>query len=220
MVDRNKCTECLACAEACPSKSLDIFGELKSVADIMKVVETDSVFYARSGGGLTLGGGEPLSQGDFALSILKEAKLRRVNTSIETCGQTSWETLENCAKYLDTILYDIKCIDSKKHEKFTGVSNELILENFEKLCAAFPNTPKVVRTPVVPGFNDTQDDITQIMEFIKGKLGVKFEILPYHRMGQAKYEFLGREYPMAGVQPRDEKIAALKKMTQNWFAAN
>lgn len=218
-LDRFKCKECFACADNCPAKALDIFGQLQSVSDIMKVVEEDSMFYARSGGGVTLSGGEPLSQGDFALEILKESKLRRINTAIETCGLAAWPALESCCRFLDSILFDIKCIDNEKHKKFTGRGNELILENFLKMCDSFPNLPKLVRTPVIPGFNDTHEDIGDIIRFIKDRPNVTYEVLPYHRMGQAKYEFLGKNYLLSGVKPKEEKTAVLKKMAQTWFSS-
>jgi pyruvate formate lyase activating enzyme len=107
---------------------------------------------------------------------------------------------------------DIKCIDSEKHKKFTGASNELILDNFEKLCEHFPKLPKLIRTPVIPGFNDTEEDIQAIINFIKDKANVKYELLKYHRLGQQKYHSLGREYPLGDVQLEDAKFERLKKL--------
>lgn len=217
-INRSKCEKCFACAAACPAKSLEVLGRLQSVDDILAVVEAESSFYTRSGGGMTLSGGEPLSQGEFALALLKESKMRRINTAMETCGFAPWTVLASCCDYLDTILFDIKCFDRNKHQQFTGQSNELILENFVKLCDQFPDLSKIVRTPLIPGFNDNHEDIAAITHFIKGRPNVSYELLPYHRMGQDKYQYLGRTYLLADVNPKGDKTAVLTKMIQAWFA--
>jgi pyruvate formate lyase activating enzyme len=198
-INRDLCTHCGACSHACPSKALHIFGEYISIEEILKKVEEDSVFYSRSGGGLTLSGGEPLLQHEFVYQLIKDAKSRGLDTAIETCGFTQWEHLEKVCQYLNTIFYDIKSIDSDKHLKFTGVKNELILENFKRLATEFSTVNIIVRTPVIPGFNDTEDDIKAIVRIIKDYPRVKYELLPYHRFGESKYTFLGREYPFNSV---------------------
>ena len=154
---------------------------------------------------------------NFALELLKEAKKRRINTAIETTGYTNWTNLETLCQYLDTILYDIKCIDSGKHKKFTGVSNEKVLDNFKKMCEAFPNIVKIVRTAIVPGFNDTNEDIIEIINFIDGLANVQYELLPYHRLGQPKYEYMGRKYVMGNVKLDDNKMQTLITLVKNQF---
>ena len=213
-IDRQKCTECLLCAEACPAKALNIFGNLMSVNDVLAVVEQDSMFYSRSGGGVTLSGGEPTMQIDFAVEVLKEARRRRINTAIETCGHTEWHNLEKVCQHLDSILFDIKCINEEKHIKFTNVSNELILSNFTKMCKQFPNLTILVRTPVIPGFNDSEEDILAILDFIKGRKNVSYELLPYHRLGQPKYEYLGRDYLLSDVKPNENKFSLLNEIVK------
>lgn len=212
-VDRKLCQECLQCTEVCPSKALDVFGRMKSVDEIIKEVEKDGVFYSRSGGGLTFSGGEPLMQADFVAAALKEARRRRIKTTIETCGYAEWPSMEKVCQYLSSIIMDIKCMDAKKHKEFTGASNKLVLENFEKLSEKFPDLPKLVRTPVIPGFNDTEEDIKSILNFIKGKPNVRYELLPYHRLGQPKYEYLGKEYILAGKELDNDKFKKLKELT-------
>lgn len=209
-IDRNACTDCLACVEACPSKALHVFGSMMSVDEVLKAIERDSAFYSRSGGGLTVSGGEPLVQADFVIALLKEAKRRRINTAIETCGHVEWSRLEEACRHLDTVLFDIKTIDTVKHKLFTGVGNEIILENLRNICKNFPKLNVLVRTPLVPGFNDTEEEIAGIVDFIRDMPSVKHEILPYHRMGQSKYQFLDREYPMGDVK-LDENIAKTLK---------
>lgn len=213
-INREVCTRCFRCVEACPSNALHVFGKVMSVGEVLDVVEADSMFYARSGGGLTLSGGEPLTQIDFVLAILQEAKRRRIDATIETCGFVEWENLRRAGEYLKTILYDIKSVDPVKHEQFTGVSNELILQNFLNLREAFPNLQIVVRTPLVPGFNDSEAEIGAILDFIKGLPNVEYELLPYHRMGQQKYEFLDREYSLTDVKLAEETAQALKEFAQ------
>ena len=213
-INRQKCHSSFSCVEACPSKALHIFGLNRQVAEILKIVEQDSAFYSRSGGGMTISGGEPLMQAEFAVELLREAKKRRIHTAMETCGHAEWSRLEAVCRHLDTILFDIKTIDPLKHKQFTGVSNELILENFLKLQQAFPQLEILVRTPLVPGFNDTEEEIGRILEFIRQFPGVKYELLPYHRMGQSKYQFLDREFLMGDVKLSDEKAAALKEFAE------
>lgn len=217
-IDRALCNNCHRCADACPSKALSVFGKLMSVDEVLEVVEKDSIFYSRSEGGLTVSGGEALAQADFTAELLKEAKRRRIDTSLETSGHAEWSSVEKVCQYLDTIFYDIKSLDSSKHKRFTGVANEIILENFKRLCVSFLNTPVIVRTPVIPGFNDTEEDILSVINFIKGFPNVKYELLEYHRLGEPKYGYIGREYPLGGTPViNEEHMAALRKLVKAEF---
>jgi len=216
-IDREICTECLLCTKACPSLALNVYGESMTVEQVIGKVEEDSAFYSRSGGGLTLSGGEPMHQAEFTASILKEAKRRRINTAMETCGFCSWEALENACGFLDTLLYDVKSMDPEKHRVFTGVSNELILENLKRVREAFPALTVWVRTPVVPGFNDDPEDIRRILEHIQGMPNTWFEALDYHRMGKPKYEYLGLEFPMGDQKLDEEKIKRIHQMIRSEF---
>jgi pyruvate formate lyase activating enzyme len=219
IIDRELCNDCLHCADVCPSKALNVFGNLLSVDQVLKVVEDESVFYSRSGGGITLSGGEPFMQAEFSLTLLKEAKKRRMNTAMETSGYTPWENMEKACRYLNTILFDIKSMDDQKHKEFTGVSNKLIIDNFEKMCESFPHLKILVRTPIVPGVNDTEEDISAIVNFIKGRPSVSYELLVYHRLGQPKYEYLGRKYLFGEIKADEGKINALKNYSQSCFTA-
>jgi pyruvate formate lyase activating enzyme len=154
---------------------------------------------------MTLSGGEPLLQHRFALALLREARKRSVDACIETCGNVPWNVLRESAFLLKNIYYDIKCIDSKKHKTFTGDANETILGNLFKLAASFPDLPIMVRTPVVPGFNDTEEDIAAIADFLKDMPAIGFELLSYHRMGVPKYAYLGRQYPMGNCGTLSER---------------
>ncbi|MBQ7617292.1 MAG: glycyl-radical enzyme activating protein [Desulfovibrio sp.] len=200
MFNQTKCVQCFACAKACPSEAQKVYGDVVKVADVLDKVERDGVFYARSGGGMTLSGGEALFQHEFALALLRAAKRRHIDTAIETCGYYPYEYLAEACHNLNTVIFDIKCLDSEKHRKFTGVSNERILENCQKMIHDFPDLPILLRTPVIPGFNDTEEDIRAIRKFIPRRANVQYELLPYHRLGQPKYGYLARRYALAGQE--------------------
>ncbi len=213
-IDCSHCNECetLACSKACPAGSIITYGQTRTVEDVLNAVAQDAIFYTRSGGGMTISGGEPLFQKDFAIALLREARRRRIKTAIETCGCYEWERLEEAAQYLNYVLFDVKHTDSEKHKWATGVGNELILSNLKKLLETFPELPVQVRTPVIPGFNDDEETARSIGRLLKGYSNVTYEALPYHRLGTQKYAFLGREYPMgevslpAGVAERVQAI--------------
>jgi glycyl-radical enzyme activating protein family len=190
----------MPCAEACPSQGIIVYGKAITVDDILARVEQDAIFYARSGGGMTLSGGEPLHQPQFALALLREAKKRRIRTAVESCGMAPRAVLLEAAGLLSTVLYDIKHMDGEKHKRYTGVDNKAILDNLKSLLEACPNLPVQVRTPVIPGFNDNDEAAQQIGSFLAGHSNVSFEALAYHRLGTQKYAFLGREYLM-GEEP-------------------
>jgi pyruvate formate lyase activating enzyme len=211
-IDRDLCTNCGECVDACPSNALELFGKHMSVDEIIRVVEEDSSFYARSDGGITLSGGEPLSQPRFAVQLLEEAQRRGMDTALETCGHVRWEDLERACRHLNQLFFDIKLMDSKRHREATGVGNELIIENFRRVCDSFPRLPVIARTPVIPGFNDTDEDIQAIADFVGGMPARPvYELLAYHRFGEPKYQQLGKPYPLAGLVPLpEERIALLR----------
>lgn len=202
VIDREKCNNCGKCAEICPAKAIKLFGESLTVEDVIKSVQQDNVSW-RSSGGITLSGGELLLQADFAQELLKEFRRRGIDTAIETSGFANWKELEKVCEYTNLIFYDIKSMDSQKHKAFTGVNNELILENLLKISDHFPKTPVIVRTPLIPGFNDSQEqeDIDDIVKFISQVKNLKdYEIMPYHAFGEAKYRQLEREYSLGHIK--------------------
>lgn len=208
-IDRALCTNCLNCAGICPSQAMTVQGKEYTVRELADLVERDSVFYRSGNGGLTVSGGEPLMHGEFLVSLLREAQSRYIDTAIETCGYAPYENLYEAAKYLDQILFDVKSMDEEKHRMFTGQSNQVILDNLTRLCEDFPDLPKKVRTPVVPGFNDTKADIQAIREFLRDKPNVTHEPLKYHSFGRGKYRSLGRGYPMGDAALREEQFRLL-----------
>ena len=213
-IDRSHCADCAGkpCVEACPAQSLLIYGKTRTVDDVLSVVEQDMAFYVRSSGGLTLSGGEPLLQKDFALALLREAHARHIRTAIETCGMVPAETVRAAAPHLHDVLFDIKHMDRDVHQAQTGMPNDRILENFRILAEEFPDLPILARTPVVPGFNDNAKTITAIAGFLKPFKRVEYEMLPYHRLGTQKYLFLDRPVPMGEAQLNPRKMAVLQKL--------
>lgn len=212
IVLRDRCKRCMSCATSCPAGALTPYGTLQSVGEVLDVVEKDGIFYARSGGGMTMSGGEPLLQSDFALALLREAKRRRIHTAVETCGQVPWKVYEEAVPLLGEMMFDIKLIDEEKHIRHTGASNKLILSNISGILTHFPNLNLRIRTPVVPGVNDTERDIAEILDFLAPYPGVNYELLPYHRLGTQKYHFLDRPYPMGEVTLDTERMASLDKL--------
>ena len=188
-IDRTRCSMDQLCSRACPAEALTVYGTRRSVEDILNDVEQDSVFYARSGGGMTLSGGEPLAQPEFALALLSEARKRRIHRALETCAFVPEETMLRAAELLNYLLIDIKCMDSEKHRNGTGVPNDRILSNIRAVRAAFPSLPIHIRTPVVPGFNDNDEDIRAIAEFVRESGCARYEPLAYHRLGTQKERF-------------------------------
>jgi pyruvate formate lyase activating enzyme len=175
-----------------------LVGRWVTVEGLMLEIERDMPFFRRSGGGVTLGGGEPTSQPDFALDLLKACQERGINTAMETSGYAPWRIISELSRYLDYILFDIKHIDPVQHKRLTGVSNRRILNNLGKLCRVHPHL--IIRYPLIPGCNDGEADILAMARYIKGlRQGEKVEIIPYHRYGELKYEMLGRKYRLAGL---------------------
>lgn len=182
-----------------------IVGRDVTVGEIIDVIERDRVYYRRSGGGLTLSGGECLAQPDFAVALLKAAKERGINTAIESTGFADFSVISRYLPYLDLYLMDIKHMNSAKHKEFTSQPNEKILENARKITNA--GTRLIVRTPVIPTFNDTKEEIAAIAEFARSLRGVKeMHILPYHRIGMDKYKGLGREYSLTSIEPPSKEL--------------
>ncbi|MCI5901679.1 MAG: glycyl-radical enzyme activating protein [Blautia sp.] len=182
------------------------------VEEIICEVEKDRPYYYRSGGGMTLSGGESLCQPEFARDLLRAAKERGINTALESMACAPYEKIEMLLPYLDTYLMDIKHTNPVKHKEFTGKSNELMLENARRVALS-GQTRLVIRVPVIPTFNDTIEEIQGIAAFASTLPGVeKIHLLPYHRLGQDKYEGLGRKYLMGDVEPPNlEHMNTLKK---------
>lgn len=181
-----------------------IIGKDVTVEEVLDEVLKDRNYYYRSGGGVTLSGGEVLFQADFTVALLKIFKKNGLHTAIESTGFAEFETIQRIFPYLDMYLMDIKHIDEVKHRIYTGQSNQIILENARRIADS--GMQLIIRVPVIPGFNETEEEIRQIAEFTQS-LGTVHELhlLPYHRLGQDKYEKLGRNYDLKGIEPLTEE---------------
>ena len=182
-----------------------IVGRDVTVAEVLEEVEKDRVYYKRSGGGMTLSGGESLTQPDFATSLLRGAKEISINTAMESTGFADFSVIERYLEYLDLYLMDIKHIDRDKHKAFTTQYNDRILENAKKIAES--DTRLIIRTPVIPTFNATKEEIAEIAKFASSLKGVEeMHLLPYHRIGSDKYAGLGREYTMKDIEPPSKEL--------------
>ena len=190
-------------------------GQDITVAEVMEIVEKDRAYYDRSGGGFTLSGGESLCQPEFAKDLLRAAKAVGINTAMESMACAKWEVIEQILPYLDHYLMDIKHISSTKHRAFTGKGNELMLENARKIADS-GQTKLSIRVPVIPTFNDSPEEIRDIALFADKLSGVEdIYLLPYHRLGQDKYEGLGRIYELPDILPPEpEHMQMLKKVVE------
>lgn len=197
-IDREKCTGCGECTNVCPSGALVLKGKTMTIQQAIKELKKDATIFRRSDGGVTLSGGEPLVQHEFASQLLLACKSQGWNTAIETTGFGSSEAIEKVIPYVDTVLLDIKHIDPYTHKKFTGISNEVILKNAKRISQI---TKTVVRVPIIPGFNYSYKDIEDIAKFVKTLNNVDtIHLLPYHTFGENKYDLLGIEYTLDGLK--------------------
>ena len=192
-----------------------IIGQDVTVREVMETVEKDRPYYRRSGGGLTLSGGESLCQPQFARDLLRAAKEAGINTAMESMGCASYEVIEEILPWLDHYLMDIKHMNSAKHKAFTGKGNELMLENAARVAES-GQCRLSIRVPVIPTFNDTLEEIRDIAVFADKLPGVdEIYLLPYHRLGQDKYEGLGRTYELPDIRPPEsEHMEMLKKAVE------
>jgi len=202
--DPQRCQGCAACVGACYAQARVLLGRRMTVEEIMTEIRKDSIFYRRSGGGVTLGGGEatlwPISAGE----ILAACQAEGIHTAIETCGHAPWSNVEGLLEYLNLVIFDIKHLDPEVHRRYTGVSNQLILENLQRLAQR--SVPLVIRIPVIPGVNNAPEDIKAIATHVRSQgHASKLVLLPYHRFGEEKYARLGLSYAFPGLQPPEEE---------------
>jgi len=209
------CTGCGNCARVCPAEALQIKGQEIGLDDLVRTALRDKPFY-RNKGGVTVSGGEPLLQADFLAAFLEILRQNGVHTAVDTAGNVPWAAFEEVLPHTELFLYDVKSADDEKHRQMTGVSNRLILQNLENLCARGKEI--WIRIPVVPMFNDTPEEIRAICLSIP-KCVQKIELLPFHKMAGGKYEALGlvNRYQDAAVTPEarmDEVRAAVEYMNR------
>jgi len=206
--DLDKCRQCeiKECVKVCPSKAIVKFGNEKTVDEVMKTVKKDGLFYKNSKGGITVSGGEPLVQADFVRDLLAESKKMGYNTAIETSSYSSWNNFEKILEFTDLFLCDLKHMDDELHSSMTGASNAVILKNLERLSKTAKEVK--IRVPVIPGFNGNVASIRDICIFSK-EIGVdELHLLPYHRLGRAKYDKLFLKYDIEDIMPPSKELMA------------
>ncbi len=200
--DTDRCRACLKCADACPAGTIRLWGKRWTVPELMEEIRKDRSFYDKSGGGVTLSGGEVLLQWEFAAALLRSCKAEGIHTCTESALHVPWAHAEAVFQYTDLVITDIKHMDSARHKAITGVGNERILDNIRRTAAL--GKPLVIRTPVVPGYNGDEENIRRTGEFLRDALGgavVQYQLLPYRKMGTEKYASIRRPYPMADYTP-------------------
>ena len=200
IIPREICLACGSCAKECYAEALVLQGREMTVEAVIAEVEKDRPFYDNSGGGMTLSGGEPLFQLDFAEGLLRTAKERGLHTVLDTCGFVAWASYERVLPYVDLVLFDIKGVDSQRHKAHCGQDNALIHENLRRMLAA--GQAVIVRSPIVPGHNATLEDADALAQFLLSLPSVpQVELLRYHRLGEGKYASLGLSEPALKPEP-------------------
>jgi pyruvate formate lyase activating enzyme len=210
-IDRATCNRCGQCTDICPTEALTYDGTEMTVSDVMEIIERDRDFYDTSGGGVTFSGGEPCFQWEFLLELLKVCNDAAIHTALETTGEVEWESFAKLLPFVDLLLYDVKHMDSTRHEELTGKGNQRIQENLKRI-AGMKNPPVEIHFPLIPGKNDSKQNIDELLATMEA-LGLKrIDIFPFHLLGSHEYEELGLDYAMKNtVAPTDEHIAGIKE---------
>lgn len=216
--DRDLCTGCGACVSPCLTESRTRIGEWKTVDEVYEEVAKDRLFYENSGGGVTLTGGELLYQPTFSKNLLKKCKENGLHTAIETCGYGKWEVFQQILTYVDIVLYDLKHMNSDGHKKCTGVGNELILDNLQRISTEM-KLPIIVRTPIVPNYNNADENMHLMGRFLSEKVPTCTEVnlLPYHNMGEGKKDQLEEEISdFRSYSPSTEEMEHLLNIIRSY----
>ena len=210
VMHRERCRLCGACVQACVTGALEMAGRDATVDEVVEVVLRDRVFYETSSGGVTLSGGEPLAQPEFAAAILERCRAEGLHTTVDKPGHAGADALDRLIPLTDLWLYDLKHLDPEAHREMAGVANERILANLRRLCAA--GAQVMLRVPLIPGFNDTPENLTALEALIRELGSVReLRLLPYHRFQEDKYRRLGRDYPGTDlVAPEDAHVQAIR----------
>jgi len=195
-IDRQLCDACGLCAEACPAAALEIIGRTWTPETLFAEVQKDTIFYETSGGGVTFSGGEPMAQTGFVREVGKLCREAGLHTALDTCGLAPWERYEQVLPLVDLVLYDLKILDGERHRAATGADNARILENARRISA--DGIPLWIRTPIIPGYTDAEENIRGLGEFIAAQLPTveRWDLLAYTNLGKPKYERLEQCYAL------------------------
>jgi len=209
--DPKRCALCGVCVDACLNNAREIFGRNITVGQALETVKRDRIFYAKSGGGVTISGGEACLQWEFAREFFKGCKAEKIHTALDTCGFVKPENLKSVLAYSDLVLYDLKIVDPEIHKKCTGVDPALVFRNVHLISDLA--IPMWIRIPIIPGYTDSPDNIAGLGAIIKALSTVeRVDLLPYHRLGEAKYKGLGLTYRLEEglASPSSETMQALR----------
>lgn len=214
-IDRALCSRCGACTQKCYAGAKKSVGQWYSVGEIMETIEKDAIFYRNSGGGVTVGGGEPAMQSEFTAELFKACHAVNIHTAVETCGYSPWSSIKRIFEQADQVFFDLKHMDSGQHKKLTGVDNGRILQNAQKLAQMEKEI--IFRLPLIPGQNDSLENVRRTGEFaaslMQGQSHVSIEILPYHNLGQDKYQWLSEEYTLGDIRaPEEEYVENCRRL--------
>ncbi len=214
--DPDKCTLCGECVDACAAGAREIIGQEMTVAQVMTEVEKDIVFYEQSNGGATFSGGEPLMQPEFLLALLNQCKTHGIHTAVDTSCYTEPQIIDKVADKTDLFLCDLKHMDTDIHERFTGVGNNLILDNIKRLSEAGKEI--IIRIPVIPGFNDDRGNIETTGQFAASLSQIsRVDLLPYNRGGVEKSARLSADFKlMQAENPNDDKISSIAEILEKY----
>lgn len=194
-IDRDRCTNCMKCIDSCFFGALEKFGEYYTVEELFDIIRRDTAYYKSSGGGVTIGGGEASMHTDFTLALIRKCKENFIHVAVDTCGYTVNETAFQVLSEADLLLYDLKGMDTEKHIRDTGVSNDLILSNLKKLDEL--NVPTIIRMPLIPGHNDSDEEIEKAAEFLSTLKNLdRVDLMNYHTFGVVKYAQIGKNYEL------------------------
>ncbi|WP_238884203.1 [formate-C-acetyltransferase]-activating enzyme [Clostridium sp. YIM B02551] len=214
-----KCSakDCYVCPknpESCPTGALEYVGQEYTIEELLEVIKEDMVFYDSTEGGVTLSGGEVLSQGEFACALLKRVKELGINTAIETSGYGNFETLRALAEYTDTILFDLKIMDNEKAQKIIKANSEVIKNNLRGLVSLGHKV--IPRIPLIPGYTMEEDNIEEIKEFVIS-IGIKeVHLLPFHQYGSSKYKGINKKYELKDINPpKSEEIDEVRSIFES-----
>jgi pyruvate formate lyase activating enzyme len=187
-----------------------------SVGELLEEVKKDSVIYKQSHGGVTISGGEPLMKPGFTNLLLKAFKEEGINVGVDTCGYVRWDIIQRMLPNIDFFLWDIKHMNPEKHEELTGASNELILNNARAVSER--NIPLYIRVPLIPGYNDSEENIRAVCEFSQGlRSAVEVDLLPLHHLGESRYRSLDRPYPIANIPlVPDDILQTMKRIIESY----
>ena len=215
-INRDICTNCMKCYQACPSDAIKAWGKEMTVDECMEIILKDRGYYEKSGGGVTVSGGDPVIQMDFVVELFRRCKEEKIQTCLESTFYAEWSTIEKVLPYTDIIISDIKHMDTNVHRKHTGRENHLILENLKKLADL--NKEIILRIPVIPGVNDSDDNLEKTADFILNEMGGNvrtLQLLSFMRLGEEKYQSLGIPYKMENiVVDRKAFTEKVKKMAE------